>query len=224
MFSCLTLIEITGWKFTVNFVGASCVGSGFLGIFIIQEPLRSQEKLKLARKYSNLARKKTVEKETCCTVVKSLASNYMSSIKILCKSSIAILVFIAAFFHFIAGIAMMSLNSTYFGVFNNSNFGVINGAGNFIISFIANIFTAYLLEKFIEKPGACVFICAIKVLLEIPTLYFIFLQQESFSIAISSLFSNYLVVSGWVTLTLKMLMIVLPKEITGVTNSLFLIL
>lgn len=69
---------------------------------------------------------------------------------------------------------MIILTSTYFGVFNNSLFGVINGAGNFIISFIANIFTAFLLEKFVEKPGACVFICAIKILLEIPTLYFIF--------------------------------------------------
>jgi hypothetical protein len=137
---------------------------------------------------------------------------------------LAILVFIAAFFHFIAGIAMMSLTSTYFAVFENPNFGIINGAGNFIISFIANIFTAYLLEKFIEKPGACVFICAIKILLEIPTLYFIFLQQTNFTVAILCLLSNYLVVSGWVTLTLKMLMIVLPKEITGVTNSLFLIL
>lgn len=119
---------------------------------------------------------------------------------------------------------MMSLTSTYFSVFAEPNFGVINGAGNFVISFIANIFTAYLLEKFIEKPGACVFICAIKILLEIPTLYFVFLQHESFTIAIVCLLSNYLVVSGWVTLTLKMLMVVLPKEITGVTNSLFLIL
>ena len=107
--------------------------------------------------------------------MKSLATNYISSIKILCKNPIAILVFIAAFFHFVAGIAMMSLTSTYFGVFNDPNFGIINGLGNFVISFIANIFTAYLLEKFIEKPGACVFICAIKVLLEIPTFYFIFL-------------------------------------------------
>ena len=70
---------------------------------------------------------------------------------------------------------MMSLTSTYFGVFNNSNFGIINGLGNFVISFIANIFTAFLLEKFVEKPGACAYICAIKILLEIPTFWLIFL-------------------------------------------------
>ena len=80
------------------------------------------------------------------------------------------------------------------------------------------------IEKFIEKPGSCVFICAVKILLEIPTFYFVFLQRENFYVAVASLLTNYLVVSGWVTLTLKMLMIVLPKEITGVTNSLFLIL
>ena len=153
-----------------------------------------------------------------------MAANYVSSIKILCKNSIAILVFIAAFFHFIAGIVLVILTSTYFTVFKNKNFGVINGAGNFAVSLIANIFTAYLLEKFIEKPGSCVFICAVKILLEIPTFYFVFLQQENFYVAVASLLTNYLVVSGWVTLTLKMLMIVLPKEITGVTNSLFLIL
>lgn len=162
-------------------------------------------------------KKKTVEKETCCSLVKSLATNYISSIKILCKNPIAILVFISAFFHFITGIAMAGLVSNYFRAFNGTNFSIINALGNFVISLIANIFTGYLLEKFIEKPGACVFICAIKILLEIPTLYFIFLQQKSFYIAVSSLLTNYLVVSGWVTLTLKMLMIVLPKEITGVT-------
>ena len=118
----------------------------------------------------------------------------------------------------------MILTSTYFTVFKNKNFGVINGAGNFCVSLIANIFTAYLLEKFIEKPGSCVFICAVKILFEIPTFYFVFLQRENFYVAVASLLTNYLVVSGWVTLTLKMLMIVLPKEITGVTNSLFLIL
>ena len=153
-----------------------------------------------------------------------MATNYVSSIKILCKNPIAILVFIAAFFHFIAGIAMLSLTSTYFSVFGNPNFGIFNGAGNLVISFLANILTAYLIEKFIEKPGACVFICAIKIFLEIPTFYFVFLQQASFTIAITSLLSNYLVVNGWVTLNIKMLMVVLPKEITGVTNSLFLIL
>jgi len=70
---------------------------------------------------------------------------------------------------------MASLTSKYFGVFNDPNFSLINAIGNFVISLIANIFTGYLLEKFIEKPGACVLICAFKILLEIPTLYFVFL-------------------------------------------------
>jgi hypothetical protein len=72
---------------------------------------------------------------------------------------------------------LLYLTSTYFGVFKGqlATYSYVNGFGNFFISLLANLITAFLIEKTIEFEGACAIITAGKIFLSLPTLWYIFM-------------------------------------------------
>lgn len=66
----------------------------------------------------------------------------------------------------------------YFNVFAGKlkTYSFINGAFGFILTFLGCTVNAYLIEKLVSVPGAYAFTSAFRFALEIPLLYFVFMQ------------------------------------------------
>ena len=110
------------------------------------------------------------------------------------------------------------------GIYPNEQdiFSKLSGVGFFVGTFMANIMSAAIVEKCGDNVMTTPLIAVFKAIIDIPLLGMIYLQQDSFKLAMAGILGEFLFAKGWTSPVLLMLQTVVDPSIKGITTAMFL--
>lgn len=81
-------------------------------------------------------------------------------------------------------------------------------------SILSNVMSGFIIGLFDEKsPMTIPYVCAFRHLMDLPSLYMIFMQQNNFWISISGYYLQQIIAKGWTAPALLMLKTVVDPKV-----------
>jgi len=90
-------------------------------------------------------------------------------------------------------------------------------------SVLSNVMSAFVIGLFDdENPMAIPYVVCVRHIVDIPSLYMIFINQNNFWVAIAGYYVQQLFAKGWTAPALLMLKSVVDKEVSSLSIGIFL--
>jgi len=88
---------------------------------------------------------------------------------------------------------------------------------------LSNVMSGFIIGLFDENsPMTIPYVCAFRHLMDIPSLYMIFMQQKNFYISIAGYFMQQIIAKGWTAPALLMLKTVVDPRVASLSIGIFL--